>query len=235
MAIDIIRSARRGAPRIRYAATLAAFALLGGCATFNPAQDAPHINALLDERGARSAGWERNGATADAAQVRAWLAQPMSADLAVRVAMLRSPRLQRTFGQIGLARADVLQALTVANPRFTLERLPLDSGPGTQLGLGLVAPLVDLLVAPARHRLARMEYERARYAIAAGIINVSLDVEADWYRYVGAQQVADMRAQRPRLREADIDLCLACDRRTANAIANRTCRKRVQVFVALPE
>lgn len=206
MAIDITRSAQRRAPRVRRAATLAAFTFVAGCATFNPAQDAPHINALLDARGARSAGWERNGSTADVAQVSAWLAQPMTVDTAVRVAMIRSPRLQRTFGQIGLARADVLQALTVANPRFMLERLPLDSGPGTQLGLGLVAPLVDLLVAPARHRLARMEYERARYAIAAGIINVGQDVEADWYRYVGAQQVADMRAASANALKTSADL-----------------------------
>ncbi|OYW39178.1 MAG: hypothetical protein B7Z42_06395, partial [Brevundimonas sp. 12-68-7] len=169
-------------------------ATVAACATVDPTQDTIEINRLLQERGAPALGWETNAATEDPSSVRDWLAQPMTADLAVRMAMLRSPRLQEQYAELGLARADVLEAIQVANPRLGASRLSLEDGVGEQLTYGLSAPLIDLLVLPSRVRLARLENQRARYQIASAVLDVSLDVEAAWYSYVGATQVAEMRA-----------------------------------------
>ncbi|MBB5745677.1 TolC family protein [Brevundimonas variabilis] len=167
---------------------------MSGCATVDPTQDTIEINRLLADRGAPKLGWEANAAPEDEATVQRWLGQPMSADLAVRMAMVRSPQLQEQYAELGLARADVLEAIQIANPRIGASRLSLEDGGGEQLTYGLSAPLIDLLVLPSRVRLARLENQRARYQIAAAVLDVSLDVEAAWYTYVGAQQVADMRA-----------------------------------------
>jgi cobalt-zinc-cadmium efflux system outer membrane protein len=120
------------------------------------------------------------------------LAQPMTADLAVRVAMLKSPRIQQLYGELGLARADVMEVVQISNPRVDLSLFLL--GGGSKLIFGIAEPLVDLLTLPAKSRLAHLDYERARYEVAAAILGISLDVEAAWYRYVGAEQVAEMRA-----------------------------------------
>lgn len=181
-------------------------ASLAACATVDPTQDTGEINRLLAERGAPALGWENNGAAEDEAQVQAWLAQPMSADLAVRMAMVRSPRLQEQYAELGLARADVLEAIQIANPRLGASRLSLENGAGEQLTYGLSAPLIDLLVLPSRVRLARLENQRARYQIASAVLDVSLDVEAAWYTYVGAQQVADMRAAVAEATDVSADL-----------------------------
>lgn len=174
------------------AITLAAS--LAACATVDPTRDTAEINHLLIDRGAPSLGWEANGTAGDDVLVQRWLAQPMSADLAVRMAMVRSPRLQEQYAELGLVRADVLEAIQIANPRIGASRLSLEDGAGEQLTYGLSAPLIDLLVLPSRVRLARLENQRARYQIAAAVLDVSLDVEAAWYTFVGAQQVAEMRA-----------------------------------------
>lgn len=168
--------------------------LLAGCATVHPGLDPPQINKLLAARGAPELGWEKNSSGADAALVTQWLGEPMTAERAVRVAMLRSPRLQEEYAQLGLARADIMEAVQIANPRFSIGKLNALGGPGSQLALGLTMPLVDLLVLPARARLARSDFERAKLAIAASVLGVGFDVESAWYAYVGAQQVADMRA-----------------------------------------
>lgn len=168
--------------------------LLAGCATVQPGLDPPQINKLLAARGAPELGWEKNSSGADAALVTQWLAEPMTAERAVRVAMLRSPRLQDEYARLGLARADIMEAVQIANPRFTIGRLDALGGPGNQLSLGLAMPLVDLLVLPARARLARSDFERAKLAIAASVLGVGFDVESAWYEYVGALQVSDMRA-----------------------------------------
>ena len=180
--------------RVGYAMLAAgAMAMLAGCATTNPGLDTPAINQALAARGAPPLAWDRNGAGQDEATIRAWLTEPMTSGRAVQVAMLRSPRLQSEFARLGVARADILDAVQIANPRFSFSRLGLQSGDGSQLVLGLSAPLVDLLVLPSRVRLARSDFERAKLEIAASVLAVSLDVEQAWYDYVGATQVADMR------------------------------------------
>lgn len=139
-------------------------------------------------------GWARDRTTSEDATVKVWLSEPMSVDRAVQMAMLKSPRLLESYGELGLAHADVLAAVQITNPRLSLSRLLVQDGSGVQTGYGLAMPLADLLVLPTRTRLARLENARARFQIAAAIQDVSLDVEAAWYRAVAAQQVAQMRS-----------------------------------------
>jgi cobalt-zinc-cadmium efflux system outer membrane protein len=175
-------------------AFVGAATLLASCATVQPGLDPPQINKLLAARGAPELGWEKNSSGADAALVTQWLGEPMTAERAVRVAMLRSPRLQEEYARLGLARADIMEAVQIANPRFNIASLDALGGPGNKLVLGITMPLVDLLVLPARARLARSDFARAKLAIAASVLGVGFDVESAWVDYVGAQQVADMRA-----------------------------------------
>jgi cobalt-zinc-cadmium efflux system outer membrane protein len=168
--------------------------LLAGCATVQPGLDPPQINRLLAARGAPELGWGKNSSGADQALVTQWLAEPMTTERAVRVAMLRSPRLQEEYARLGLARADIMEAVQIANPSFSIGRLGSLGGLGNQFTLGLAMPLVDLFVLPVRARLARSDFERAKLAIAASVLGVGFDVESAWYDYVGDRQVADMRA-----------------------------------------
>lgn len=174
---------------------LAVAALLSGCATVHPALDAPQINMMLAARGTPALGWEQDAGRDDTALVANWLSEPLTAERAVRISMLRSPRLQAEYARLGLARADIMEAVQIANPRLSLSTLALGSGSGSgsQFSVGIAIPLIDLLVLPTRVKLARSDFERAKLEIAAAVLAVSFDVEQDWYEYIGAQQVADMR------------------------------------------
>jgi len=185
---------------------IALTATLTACASVDPTRDTVEINRLLAERGAPAPGWETNGTVSDEATVQAWLAEPMTVDRAVQMAMLRSPRLQEQYGELGLARADILEAVQIANPRISASWMSVEDGPGSQLSYGLAMPLVDLLVLPSRVRLARAEHERARYQIASAVMDVSLEVEAAWYVLVTANQVAAMRAAVAEGLDASADL-----------------------------
>lgn len=164
-----------------------------GCATLSPQPRGDDLSSLLQERGGPAVDWSAV-ATPDSGRqaIGPWLDQPMSLDAALRVAMLRSPRLQEHYSRLGLARADVIEAVQVQNPRLSFSRLSLDGG-GHERSFGLVLPLVDLLVLPARARLAASDYERARFDVAASVLDVVSEVEAAWYTHVTARQVAAMR------------------------------------------
>lgn len=99
-----------------------------------------------------------------------------------------------------------MEAVQISNPRLGVSSLALENGPGSQLAFGVAQPLVDLLTLPVKAKLARLDYERSRYQIAAAILGVSLDVESAWYGAVASQQVADMRAAVAEALQASSDL-----------------------------
>lgn len=169
---------------------------LSGCASVGPRPDSRGVDLLLVERGGQPMPPPAvpGQPSAEGRAIADSIAEPMTADSAVRFAMLHSPSLQQEYARLGLARAEVLEAIEISNPRFSLSRLRPESGPGARLTTGLAMPIVDLLMLPARARLANADYERARLDIAAAILGVANDVRAAWYSYVGAQQVAEMRA-----------------------------------------
>ena len=136
---------------------LVASSALAGCASFDPARDNVAIEKLLADRGSPSLGWDRNGSAESDPLIRSWLEQPMTADLAVKAVMLKSLRLQQVYGELGLARADVLEAIQISNPRTGLSSLALANGPGSQFTFGIAAPLIDLITLPAKARLARLD------------------------------------------------------------------------------
>jgi outer membrane protein TolC len=167
---------------------------LSGCASLAPRPGDDAIQALLGERGGPAVDWSAVGQPEpERRAISQWLDEEMSVDTAVRVAMLRSPRLQQEYARMGLARAEVLEAVQIANPRLHLSRQYSDAAPGYSRTAGLSMPLVDLLVLPVRARLAGAEFERAQMEIAAAVLAVASDVETAWYRHVAAQQVAEMR------------------------------------------
>lgn len=170
---------------------LALATALGGCATLSPQPRGDDITPLLEARGGPAVDWAAQAGRADA-DIAPLLARPMTLDAALRVAMLRSPRLQEEYARLGLARAEVIEAVQVENPRLSFSRLSVDGG-GHKRTTGLSLPLLDLLVLPMRARLASAEYERARLEIASAVLGVVAEVEAAWYEHVTARQVAAMR------------------------------------------
>ena len=173
---------------------LAISASLSSCASLSPRAGDQDINDLLSARRGPQVEWSTVSQPPEERQtIDEWLDAPMTAETAVRVAMLRSPRLQQEYARLGLARAEVLDAVQIANPRLGLSRQSLDPGAGINRMASLSLPLVDLLVLPVRARLANAEFKRMQLEIAGAVLGVAADVEAGWYQYVGAQQVADMR------------------------------------------
>lgn len=167
---------------------------LAGCASLAPQPRDSDITQLLSDRGGPAVEWSSVARSDDeTARVDAWLSEPMSLDAATRVAMLRSPRLREHYARLGLARAEVLEAVEIENPRLSFQRLSVQGGGHTRT-TGLSLPLLDLLLLPAKARLAATDYDRARYEVAGAVLDTVAGVEAAWYDYVTARQVAGMRA-----------------------------------------
>ena len=101
---------------------LAGFALagLGGCATFSQDGGFSPVESTAKARLNKEVHWIKSDADADTAQamVKTLLANPLSADDAVQVALLNNRGLQATYAELGIAEADLVQAGRLSNPHF---------------------------------------------------------------------------------------------------------------------
>jgi len=160
--------------------------LLAGCAQVRPQAAFDDVRATLDGRTGADARWI-TGATEDAearAAVARLLADSLTSDAAVQVALLNNRHLQATYEDLGLAQAALVQAGLLANPVFGAGVLwPLGGG-APDLRFRAAFEFLDVLYVPLRRRVAASEYEAARARAASAVLALA-----------GRTRVAFVRAQ----------------------------------------
>src|SRR5204862_5575596 len=110
--------------------------------------------------------WKAAPSTADDPRIRELLQGELAADKAVAVAMANNPRLQAILTELGIARADLLQASVVRNPLFEAEiRFPSD--PFRPYELRLAQTLVDVIQLPRRRALGRAASDAAKLRVTS--------------------------------------------------------------------
>lgn len=174
---------------------LLVLAVSAGCASVPPARGTSDINQLVTARGAPAPLWPAAGPRADeeSARLGELLKEPLTVERAVRVAFLRNPQIREAYAELGFAQADVLEASRLSNPVIGYVSLRAVDGPSSQITRSVALSFADVLLLPARARLARQAFERTRDSAGAALINLQREVETAWYEYAGAQQVAQMR------------------------------------------
>jgi len=101
----------------------AAVLLLGGCAAFSDDGGARGVGDALNSRGiTQPAPWIKSEADAGRAAdaLRRLLAQPLTADAAVEIALLNNRGLQATWAELGIARPTWCRPDGCATPAFPL-------------------------------------------------------------------------------------------------------------------
>ena len=139
--------------------------------------------------------------------VRDLLARPLSVDGAVQVALLNSPSLQALYEDLSLAQADVVQAGLLSNPVFsaditTAEREALDPN----LIVGVTQSFLDLLLIPARKRVAAAGFEAAKFRVGSAVLEVAAQVKAAFYAAEAADQTLAVRRAMASAEEASFEL-----------------------------
>ncbi len=121
------------------------------------------------------------------------VAEPIDAERAIRLALLRHPRMRQLYAELGIAQAEVVEASRLPNPSFGFSHLDPRGGGSALITRSYGLDVAALLLRPARQRLAHAEVEQARFEVAAALMDIARDAERAWFEYVGACQVAEMR------------------------------------------
>ncbi len=165
---------------------LAAVALMfAGCASVRPEAARDDVQATLAERSDYRATWVTDAAEDDRveAAVAALLADSLTAEAAVQVALLNNRRLQATYEDLGVAQAALVQAGLLANPVFGARALwALEEGGPPDLGFNAAFHFLDVFYRPLRRAVARSEYEAARYRVAGAVLDLAARTRAAYVR-----------------------------------------------------
>ncbi len=157
------------------------------CASVKRDAGVSEVQNAITTRGAPNVEWRAETTTTDHERVGAMLQDELTADEAVAIAMLNSPRLQVTLAEVGIARADLIEASTITNPVFEFEiRFPGE--PFRPYELRLAQSLIELIQLPRRRALGRAAFDAAQMRVSSEVLRFAADVRSDYYDLLAATQ-----------------------------------------------
>jgi outer membrane protein TolC len=217
----------------RLAAPLALL-VLGGCASLSPDAGLGEVQSLTEAQLRRQAGTDvklvrhaEPGDGAVQARVQELLAQPLTAESALQVALLNNAGLQASFEALGVADADRVQASRLPNPGFSFGRSR--SGHEREIERGLGFDLSHILALPFNRKIEQRRVAALQRDVALQTLTLAADTRKAYYRAVAAEQTA--RYQRDVRESAEATAELA-RRMAAAGNFNKLQQAREQGFYA---
>ena len=145
----------------------------------------------------------------------ALLAEPLTADAAVKLAMANNRELLASFEEVGLARGDLVAAGVLPNPNFKGSVRWSDESPGSNPELELTWDVMELLRRSKRRNVASAEMNRVAYQVSDRATAFATEVRTAFYDYQAAEHVRRMRVEVHRAAKASAEL-LARQRSSGN-------------------
>ena len=202
---------RQIAPALRTVAIAAIALTLSGCATFSKDGGLDAVSSMTTERIGQDIRLQRPASSDATAQpeLAELLKQPLSADGAVRVALLNNQGLRASLLELGVAEADLVQAGRMANPSFSFGRM--SGGGETEIERSVMFDLVGLLTIPLRRDIESRRFEGAKLVAATDAVRLAADTRKAWFNAVAAAQSAKYAEQVREAAQASAELatCMA--------------------------
>ncbi len=147
-----------------------------GCATVNVDRDHVQVQKESLARTGHHIAWQHTpeDQVQNEKMVTALLADGVTREEAIQLALLNNPGLQATFQRLGIARSDVVQAGLFANPSLgALFRFPTNGNGGTGVELDLLLRISDLWNVPLRRKVAEVEALRITQLVVQEILRTA--------------------------------------------------------------
>lgn len=161
-------------------------------------------------------------------RVQALLAEPLSEEAAVQIALLNNRGLQAAYNDLGISEADYVQTSLLPNPAIVLNRT-FGTGSFVEFGFQLVGNLLAFATLPAKTEIAKREFEEARYRAVATTLSLTIDVRRAYVRALAAQQRLALLDQARQTADASAQLMKQLGETGA---ANKLDQARVSAFYA---
>ncbi len=155
-----------------------------GCTTTNPQTTLGELNQLVQVRLGQSP--RPQNATNTLAPL---LATNLTAHTAVTIALLNNCSLQATLAAIGISQADLAQAARLPNLEIAGSwRFPNRPPSATDAEYSVAADLLDLLMLPAKKKVAARNLEQSKLKAAQAILQLAAETQSAFYTLQAQQE-----------------------------------------------
>lgn len=188
--------------------------------------DQPRVDQVMIDQAVQ---WRRSTVEDAEADVRIGqlLAEPVSADGAVQLALLNNRTLQAEYEELGVAQADLVQAGLLKNPSFGWSRL--EGGGLTKTTWGIELDFLGLLLRAPKQRIETLRFEHTKLRVAQAVLKHAMETRKAWVDAVAAEQSVQFLAQVAELTAAEAELG---ERQRAAGNLGRRDALRQQAFAA---
>lgn len=180
-----------------------------GCATVDPRPD----YRRLDERVAQSVGLMVVERPEDAAAVERVVADRLADGLTAREAMelclLNNPRIRAAYLNVGVVRAEVVQAGLFRNPGLSIAMQMPDGGGLTNIEMSVAQNIADLWLLPVRKRRLEGELQRETLKVARTVGIAVLDTREAYFGALAADRELELAGQDRDLAQQLVDMAVA--------------------------
>jgi outer membrane protein TolC len=179
---------------------------LSGCTSLDPDGGFAPVQTVAKDKLGAEVRWTRSDEDQQQLDQRVaeLLAQPLSPDAAVQLALLNNRGLQAAFEQLGIGDAQRVQASRLPNPGFSFGRLR--QGDEVELERGLHFNLARLLALPLLRRVEERRLEQTQADVAAQAVALAGQTRKAWVEAVAAEQALRYTQQVQKAADASAEL-----------------------------
>ena len=162
--------------------------VISGCATLSPDSDAASVEQLVQGKTGGVAVTLSQDPQAVQAALADLLKGPITAESAVRIALLNNPSLQASMATLGVSDADRVQMGRLPNPHFSIGRFT--AGDTLEIERMLRFDVIGLLTLPWKAKWQGQQHELAKLMAAQDVVRLASATRKAWITAVAAQQTA---------------------------------------------
>lgn len=124
------------------------------------------------------------------------LSREVTADLAVYIALFNNRDLQAVYENLGIAKAQLVQAGLLKNPLFSFSyRFSTKSQVTDLIDLSLFQDVLDILLIPLKKRAAQAELEATKAMVMTKILDVIAHTKMGFYALQANEQVWNLKKE----------------------------------------
>ena len=222
---------RLGGARLIF--SIVALTTLAGCATFSDDGGFASVEQTTRQRLGKEVKWARSDAERATLHARAdeLLAQPLTVDAAVQLALFNNRGLQARFFDLGISEADLVQAGRLPNPHFAMLRASRAENGSREYTIEqtLTFNVFALLTMPLAVEVERRNFAQTRRLAVIEVARLAADTRQAYFTAVAAEESVRYRRKVQQAAQAGAELA----RRMAQVGNFSTLRQaREQAFYA---
>ena len=176
----------------RLAIVLATTLVLGACTTLSEGNGFSSVQNLAKTRLNKELRWAKTDSAwaSTRADIQPLLAKPLSVDDAVQIALLNNRGLQVTYGELGIAEANLVQAGRLRNPGFSFQRVARNEPAGeiVEIERRFLFDILGLLTIPTRTKIETRRFEQTKLRVTAEVMRVAANTRRAYFSALAAEQ-----------------------------------------------